>query len=106
MKNLPNEQSDPLNLSIHVEPTFVALSEQYLAVGFKNHAWFYQLRDDTSAAAAGGIRAKDMPIKELIKMGEKEYLNSVIGMQLSGDYVAAFMGAQLQLHSVSILKAF
>jgi hypothetical protein len=38
--------------------------------------------------------------KEIFKIGEKEYLNSVIGMQLNGEYVAAYMGNQLQLHSV------
>jgi hypothetical protein len=39
-------------------------------------------------------------LKEISKIGEKEYLNSVIGMQLSNEYAAAFMGNQLQLHSV------
>jgi hypothetical protein len=39
-------------------------------------------------------------IVEITKIGEKEYLNSVIGMQLNGEYVAAYMGSQLQLHSV------
>lgn len=40
-------------------------------------------------------------ILEILKIGEKEYLNSVVGMQLNGDYAAAYMGNQLQLHTVS-----
>lgn len=40
---------------------------------------------------------------EITKIGEKEYLNSVISMQLNGEYVAAYMGSQLQLHSVLII---
>ena len=38
--------------------------------------------------------------KEIFKIGEKEYLNSVTAMQLNGEYVAAYMGSQLQLHAV------
>lgn len=44
--------------------------------------------------------------KEIFKIGEKEYLNSVVGMQLNGEYVAAYMGNQLQLHSVIIFYIF
>lgn len=38
--------------------------------------------------------------QEIIKIGEKEYLNSVVGMQLNSEYVAAHMGNQIQLHSL------
>jgi hypothetical protein len=37
----------------------------------------------------------------MVKICEKEYLNSLISMQLNGEYVAAYMGVQLQLHSVN-----
>lgn len=39
-------KTDPLNLSIHIEPTFVALTQNYLAVGFNNRAWFYSLQNE------------------------------------------------------------
>ena len=47
---LLGSQSDPLNLAINIEPTFIALSYSHLAVGFNNRAWFYALRNEGKPA--------------------------------------------------------
>ena len=47
-----------------------------------------------------------LKFKEIYKISDKEYLNTVTAMQLNGDYVAAFMGNQLQLHAVSITQLY
>ncbi|RNA36169.1 hypothetical protein BpHYR1_035871 [Brachionus plicatilis] len=39
--------ASPLTLSIHIEPTFVALSFNHLAVGFNNRVWFYSFQNET-----------------------------------------------------------
>lgn len=47
--HLSKTKTDPLNLSIHIEPTFVALSYNHLAVGFNNRAWFYGIQNDSKS---------------------------------------------------------
>ena len=44
--HLSKLKTDSLNLSIHIEPTFIALSASHLAVGFNNRARFYGLHND------------------------------------------------------------
>ena len=46
LSKIKNLKSDSLNLAIHIEPTFIALSSNHLAVGFNNRAWFYGLHND------------------------------------------------------------
>jgi hypothetical protein len=41
------KKSEPLNLSIQIEPTFIAMSTTHLAVGFNNRAWFYGFKNDS-----------------------------------------------------------
>ena len=45
--HLSKTKTDPLNLAIHIEPTFIALSSTNLAVGFNNRAWFYALQNES-----------------------------------------------------------
>lgn len=47
--HLSKAKSDPLNLAIHIEPTFIALSSTNLAVGFNNRAWFYALQTESKS---------------------------------------------------------
>lgn len=41
-------KTDALNLSIPVEPTFIASCQTHLGVGFNNRAWFYMLHTESS----------------------------------------------------------
>lgn len=41
-------KSEPLNLAIHIEPTYIALGQSHFVVGFNNRAWFYTMASELS----------------------------------------------------------
>ena len=40
-------KSEPLNLAIHIEPTYIAHSYNHFVVGFNNRAWFYSMANES-----------------------------------------------------------
>ncbi|XP_075423964.1 WD repeat-containing protein 19 isoform X2 [Ascaphus truei] len=73
----------PITVSVEVEPNFVAVGPDHLAVGMNNRAWFYALTE-----------------KGVEKLKDMEYLGTVASMCINSDYAAALFEGKVQLHMI------
>ncbi|NWS47600.1 WDR19 protein, partial [Probosciger aterrimus] len=77
------ERELPVTVSVEVEPSFVAIGVNHLAVGMNNRAWFYALGENN-----------------VKKLKDVEYLGTVASMHLNSDYAAALFEGKVQLHMI------
>jgi WD repeat-containing protein 19 len=83
-------KTQPLLVSLEIEPTFLAIGPYNLACGMNNRIYFYDL----------GRSVTDSPII----LGDREYMAEIKQIQLNTDYCAVLCGSQIMLHSVSIAR--
>ena len=74
-----------MRVELKIEPTFVSVGPDHLAVGMNNRVWFYLIGE------AG---------PELLS--DKECLGTVNKMLLGGAYAAVLYDNKLQLHLVCV----
>ncbi|XP_046901307.1 WD repeat-containing protein 19 isoform X3 [Hypomesus transpacificus] len=77
------EGESPVVIAVEVEPSFIAVGPDHLAVGMNNRAWFYSLGDR-------GVQ----------KMKDVEYLGTIGSMCLNSDYAAALLDGKVQVHMI------
>ncbi|KAJ8271702.1 hypothetical protein COCON_G00105610 [Conger conger] len=77
------EGESPIAVEVEVEPNFIGVGPDHVAVGMNNRAWFYALGD-------GGVE----------KLKDTEYLGTVASMCLNSDYAAALFEGKVQLHMI------
>ncbi|KAI1887644.1 hypothetical protein AGOR_G00192430 [Albula goreensis] len=77
------EGESPVAVEVEVEPSFIAVGPDHVAVGMNNRAWFYALGDS-------GVE----------KLKDTEYLGTVANMCLNSDYAAAQFEGKVQLHMI------
>ncbi|KAJ8410983.1 hypothetical protein AAFF_G00180180 [Aldrovandia affinis] len=77
------EGESPVPMEVEVEPNFIAVGPDHVAVGMNNRAWFYALGDS-------GVE----------KLKDTEYLGTVASMCLNSDYAAALFEGKVQLHMI------
>ncbi|KAJ8281320.1 hypothetical protein GJAV_G00066160 [Gymnothorax javanicus] len=77
------EGESAIAVAVEVEPNFIGVGPDHVAVGMNNRAWFYALGD------RGVERLKDM-----------EYLGTVVSMCLNSDYAAALFEGKVQIHTI------
>ncbi|XP_036373153.1 WD repeat-containing protein 19 [Megalops cyprinoides] len=77
------EGEAPLAVEVEVEPNFIAVGPDHVAVGMNNRAWFYALGEN-------GVE----------KLKDTEYLGTVASMCLNSDYAAALFEGKVQLHMI------
>ena len=75
--------SEPLVVTVQMEPDFAALGPTHVALGMNNHVLFHDLRD------AG------CPLAH-----EKEYLGTVDAIHLNADYVAVLSSGRISLEAL------
>uniref|UniRef100_A0A1I8I8I8 WD_REPEATS_REGION domain-containing protein n=1 Tax=Macrostomum lignano TaxID=282301 RepID=A0A1I8I8I8_9PLAT len=69
------------NLSVEVEPTFIGLGPEHLAVGMNNRIWFHRISES-------GI----------VPQSSEEYLGTVTSVKLNSEYAAALFEGKVMLH--------
>lgn len=74
-------EKEAINISIDVEPTFIACGPYHIAAGMNNRAWFYFV---------GNGRAE--------RLKDREYLGTINSMYLNSDYAAVLFEGKIQLH--------
>ncbi|KAL7025046.1 hypothetical protein ACKWTF_013313 [Chironomus riparius] len=79
-------KTQPLMVTLEIEPTFLAIGPYNLACGMNNRIWFYDL----------GRSVTDNPVI----LGDREYMAEVKQIQLNTDYCAVLCGSQIMLHSI------
>ncbi|CAF3582253.1 unnamed protein product [Adineta steineri] len=75
---------DNVHLTTEIEPSVLAMSDVYIAVGFNNRALYYRIQS----------------IEEVIKASEHDYLSTITELQINSQYAAAFMNGRIQLHMI------
>ncbi|CAF1070981.1 unnamed protein product [Rotaria sp. Silwood1] len=75
---------DNVHLTTEIEPSVLAMSDLYIAVGFNNHALYYRIQS----------------FEEVIKVSEHDYLSTISELQINSHYAAAFMSGRIQLHMI------
>ena len=72
-----------VRVSVPVEPQFMAVGPDVLAVGMNNRVWYYELHEERWG-----------------ELGDREYLGNVRSVRVSGDYAAVLFEDKIQLHLV------
>ncbi|CAF4301231.1 unnamed protein product, partial [Adineta steineri] len=75
---------DNVHLTTEIEPSVLAMSDVYIAVGFNNRALYYRIQS----------------IEEVIKASEHDYLSTITELQINSQYAAAFMNGRIQLNMI------
>jgi WD repeat-containing protein 19 len=75
------EPMSSIAVAADIEPSFIALGPYHLALGMNNRAWFYLLGETNV---------------DLLK--DREYLGTVVDMQINSDYCAVRYEGKIQLH--------
>ena len=76
-------ESPVLRVRVPVEPQFLGVGQDVLAVGMNNRVWFYELQEDRWE-----------------ELGDREYLGNVRSVSVTGDYAAVLFEDKVQLHLV------
>ncbi|CAF1061503.1 unnamed protein product [Adineta ricciae] len=75
---------DSIHLTTEIEPSVLAMSDTYIAVGFNNRALYYRIQS----------------IEEVKRASEHDYLGTITELQINSYYAAAFMNGRIQLHMI------
>ena len=81
--DVAKERPPTLTVAVEIEPTFMAIGTEYLAVGMNNRVQFYRFSPHASSLVS-----------------EQEYMGSVREMALNGDCAAALVGRRVLLHAL------
>lgn len=77
---------EPFVIPLEIEPSFIGLSNRYLAAAMNNRIWLYQLpfkHDDNT-----------------ILLGDRELMSNIKKMFLNNHYMAVVHGGKLSLQMV------
>lgn len=80
-------KSGPMNVSLEIEPSFLAIGPNHLVCGMNNHVWFYDM----------GRNLAD----NCLLLGDREYMSEVTEVKLNNEYCAVLCTGKIMLHSVS-----
>ncbi|KAL9647005.1 hypothetical protein ABK040_013859 [Willaertia magna] len=82
---IKDEANDKMvaKFEINIEPSFVALGPEHVAVGMNNRVWYYRVENNTASIVA-----------------EKEYLGTVDKVSVGFDYTAVLSGGQITLQLI------
>ncbi|CAK9101199.1 WD repeat-containing protein 19 (Intraflagellar transport 144 homolog) [Durusdinium trenchii] len=78
----------PIRVPVEIEPSFVALGHDHIAVGMNNRVWFYRFQENPDPNQTDAL------------MNEQEYLTSVDALKMSEQYSAALCSGQIFLHAI------
>mmetsp|Transcript_838 Transcript_838/g.2234 ORF Transcript_838/g.2234 Transcript_838/m.2234 type:complete len:1438 (-) Transcript_838:93-4406(-) len=81
--NVGKYRSTTYTVPVSIEPTFMALGPEYLAVGMNNRVLYYQCSPHSNQMLA-----------------EKEYIGSVNAIDINGEYAAVLAGKNLFLETL------
>ena len=77
------QEASILRVRVPVEPQFMGVGTDLLAVGMNNRVWFFELHDDRWE-----------------ELSDREYLGNVRSVSVTGDYAAVLFEDKIQLHLV------
>eukprot|EP01062_Namystynia_karyoxenos_P004675 TRINITY_DN11665_c0_g1_i1.p1 TRINITY_DN11665_c0_g1~~TRINITY_DN11665_c0_g1_i1.p1 ORF type:complete len:1497 (+),score=635.62 TRINITY_DN11665_c0_g1_i1:130-4491(+) len=86
VKDVVAEQ-DVARVPVEIEPSFVSLGPNHVAVGMNNCVWYYSY--------GGGNRARWSPL-----VGEQKYVGTVDYVRLSHEFSAAMSDGRVTLHHI------
>lgn len=79
-----------VTISTEMEPSFLGIGPNHLAVGMNNRIWYYII--DTSHLSKLSTSL----------LGNREYLGSVKNICLNSEFISVLFEGRLQIHTVSL----
>lgn len=84
----------PIKVRVDIEPSFLALGADHLAVGINNRVWFYRFQNH------GPQHEQAEPGQTNVLVNQKEYLSSVTTLLLSSSHCAALCEGRVYLQGI------
>ena len=95
---------DSVHLTTEIEPSVLAMSDTYIAVGFNNRALYYRIQSNGGSFVDfewnSPFDERVAPPLEVTKASEHDYLGTITELHINSQYAAAFMNGRIQLHTV------
>lgn len=79
-----------VSITTEMEPSFLGIGPNHLAVGMNNRIWFYK------------INASDMSQLSTLLLGDREYLGSIKNVCINNKFISVLFEGRLQIHTVSL----
>jgi WD repeat-containing protein 19 len=80
-------------VDVAIEPQFLALGPNHVAVGRNNHVWFYRITGDSNQLTSSSGNGPQL-------VTEKEYLGTVESIYLTNTFAAVLVEGKVQLHVI------
>lgn len=79
-----------VSITTEVEPSFLGLGPNHLAVGMNNRIWYYKIDSSESTKLSTSL------------LGDREYLGNVQNVCINSEFISVLFEGRLQIHTVSI----
>lgn len=97
--DIASDSSPVVALEVAIEPNFVALGPDHVAVGMNNHCWFHTWNASKGKEGGGHSSASSLANQPV---HEREYVSSVASIQLNDQFAAVLLdNGQLNLHLIA-----
>lgn len=79
-----------VTVTTEMEPSFLGIGPNHLAVGMNNRVWYYKINTSNSTEISTSL------------LGDREYLGSVKNIYINNEFISVLFEGRLQIHTVSI----
>jgi WD repeat-containing protein 19 len=80
-----------VSITTEMEPSFLGLGPNHLAVGMNNRIWFYKINSSDSTKLSMSL------------LGDQEYLGSIKNVCINSEFISVLFEGRIQIHTVCIL---